>query len=392
MPIQIGVPKETFPGERRVAITPRSCEHLQKDGMTVLIESSAGVLAGYSDEDYMAHGAQIINRAELFRSAEVIVQVRSLGANPEAGRRDLRLFRRGQWSVGFGDPLTAPNEFAELASAGVTSFAIELIPRITRTQGMDAMSSMAAVAGYQAALMAASALPKFFPMMMTAAGTIAPAKVFVLGAGVAGLQAIATAKRLGAVVSAYDVRPAAKEQVESVGARFVSLNDESSSSEDQGGYAKAMDEAFYQRQRQTLTAVLREHDVVITTAAVPGLKAPILITTDMVGAMANGSVIVDVAAERGELTLAGRTIVHHGVSIFGPINLPSTIPYHASQMYSANVVAFLKHLLKDGASTPNLKDEIVRETLVTYDGEIANERVRDMVSLTAATPYSRERQ
>ena len=390
MPIQIGVPKETFPGEQRVAITPRSCERLQKAGMTVLIESSAGVPAGYSDEDYMSHGAQILNRVELFRSAEVIVQVRSLGANPGAGRSDLRLFRPGQWNVGFGDPLTAPNESAEMASAGVSSFAMELIPRIARAQSMDAMSSMAAVAGYQAALMAASSLPKFFPMMTTAAGTIAPAKAFVLGAGVSGLQAIATAKRLGAVVSAYDVRPGVKEQVESVGARFVSLNVESTSSEDKGGYAKAMDEEFYQRQREMLTAVLREHDVVTTTAAVPGRKAPILITTDMVGAMARGSVIVDVAAERGgncELTLPGRTIVHRGVSILGPMNLPSTIPYHASQMYSANVVAFLKHLLKDETLTPNLKDEIVRETLVTYNGEIVNEQVRDTVALfTVATP------
>jgi NAD(P) transhydrogenase subunit alpha len=267
---------------------------------------------------------------------------------------------------------------------------MELIPRIARAQSMDAMSSMAAVAGYQAALMAASSLPKFFPMMTTAAGTIAPAKAFVLGAGVSGLQAIATAKRLGAVVSAYDVRPGVKEQVESVGARFVSLNVESTSSEDKGGYAKAMDEEFYQRQREMLTAVLREHDVVTTTAAVPGRKAPILITTDMVGAMARGSVIVDVAAQRGgncELTLPGRTIVHRGVSILGPMNLPSTIPYHASQMYSANVVAFLKHLLKDETLTPNLKDEIVRETLVTYNGEIVNEQVRDTVALfTVATP------
>jgi NAD(P) transhydrogenase subunit alpha len=393
VPIQIGVPKETFPGEQRVAITPRSCERLQKDGMAVLIESSAGLKAGYSDEDYVAHGAQIVSRVELFRSAEVIVQVRSLGANPGAGRSDLRLFRRGQWNVGFGDPLTAPNESAEMASAGVSSFAMELIPRIARAQSMDAMSSMASVAGYQAALMAASALPKFFPMMTTAAGTIAPAKVFVLGAGVAGLQAIATAKRLGAVVSAHDLRPAVKEQVESVGAKFISLNVESGSSEDKGGYARAMDEHFYRRQREMLTAVLREHDVVITTAVVPGRKAPILITTDMVDAMPRGSLIVDVAAERGgncELTLAGRTIVHRGVSILGPMNLPSTIPYHASQMYAANVVAFLKHLLRGDALTPNLTDEIVRETLVTYNGEVVNERVRDTMALvTVATPARR---
>jgi NAD(P) transhydrogenase subunit alpha len=388
--IQIGVPKETFPGEQRVAITPRSCERLQQDGMRVLIESSAGLAAGYSDEDYVAHGAQIVSRAELFRSADVIVQVRSLGANPEAGRKDLRLFRRGQWNVGFGDPLTAPEEFAEIAAVGVSSFAMELIPRIARAQSMDTMSSMATVAGYQAALMAASALPKFFPMMTTAAGTITPAKVFVLGAGVAGLQAIATAKRLGAVVSAYDLRPAVKEQVESVGARFISLNVDSSGSQDKGGYARAMDEDFYRRQREMLTAVLREHDVVIATAAVPGRKAPVLITRDMVEAMPRGSVIVDGAAERGgncELMLPGRTIVHRGVSILGPTNLPSTIPYHASQMYSANVAAFLRHLLKGETLTPDLTDEIVRETLVTHNGEIVNERVRDTTALpTVAAP------
>jgi NAD(P) transhydrogenase subunit alpha len=390
VPIQIGVPKETFPGEQRVAITPRSCERLQQDGMPVLIESSAGLAAGYSDEDYVAHGAQIVSRVELFRSAEVIVQVRSLGANPEAGRKDLRLFRRGQWNVGFGDPLTAPEEFAEIAAAGVSSFAMELIPRITRAQSMDAVSSMATVAGYQAALMAASALPKFLPMLTTAAGTIAPAKVFVLGAGVAGLQAIATARRLGAVVSAYDLRPAVKEQVESVGARFISLDVDSSGAQDNGGYARAMDEDFYRRQREMLTAVLREHDAVIATAAVPGRKAPVLITRHMVDAMARGSVIVDVAAERGgncELTLPGRTIVHGGVSILGPTNLPSTIPYHASQMYSANVAAFLRHLLKGQTLTPNLTDEIVRETLVTHNGEIVNERVRDTMALaTVAAP------
>jgi NAD(P) transhydrogenase subunit alpha len=373
-----------------VAITPRSCERLQKDGMAVLIESSAGLAAGYSDEDYVAHGTQIVSRVDLFRSAEVIVQVRSLGANPEAGRKDLRLFRRGQWNVGFGNPLTAPDEFAEMASAGVSSFAMDLIPRITRAQSMDAVSSMATVAGYQAALMAASALPRFFPMLTTAAGTIAPAKVFVLGAGVAGLQAIATAKRLGAVVSAYDLRPAVKEQVESVGARFIGLDVDSSGSQDKGGYAMAMDEDFYRRQREMLAAVLREHDVVIATAAVPGRKAPILITRDMVEAMARGSMIVDVAAERGgncELTLPGSTIVHGGVSILGPTNLMSTIPYHASQMYSANVAAFLRHLLKGETLTPDLTDEVVRETLVTHNGEIVNERVRDTMALaTVAAP------
>jgi len=378
----LGTPRETFPGERRVAIAPRHCEALRKLGIEVLIEHSAGVQSGYTDEAYVARGAHIVDRQTLFSTADVIAQVRSLGANPDAGRADLPLFRPSQVVVGFGEPLTAGNEAADLANSGVSYFAMELMPRITRAQSMDALSSMATIAGYQAVLLAAIELPKMFPMLMTAAGTVAPAKVFVLGVGVAGLQAIATARRLGAVVSAYDVRPIVKEQVESVGGKFIILDIDSKTSEDKGGYAKAMDEAFYRRQRELLTEVIREQDVLITTAAVPGRKAPILVTREMVLAMQPGSVIVDIAAERGgncEVTRPGETIVEHGVSILGPLNVPSMVPFHASQMYSSNVTSFVKLLFKDGAVNINREDEIIRETLVTHDNKVVHPRVLEAV-------------
>ena len=298
------------------------------------------------------------------------------------------MLRRGQVLIGFGEPLTAVREMADLARTGVSFFAMELMPRITRAQSMDALSSMATIAGYRAVLLGAQALPKIFPMLMTAAGTITAARVLILGAGVAGLQAIATARRLGAVVSAYDVRSAVREQIESLGAKFVVLDLETGSSEGQGGYAKAMDEEFYKRQRALLTEVIREQDVVITTAAVPGKKAPILVTAQMASAMAPGSVIVDIAAERGgncELTRPGETVMHQGISILGPLNLPSTAPYHASQMYGSNVAAFLKLMVKNGELTINREDEIIRETLVTHGGELVNPRVLEL-STAAAIP------
>jgi NAD(P) transhydrogenase subunit alpha len=382
LPAILGTPRETFPGERRVAVTPRHCEALRKAGIDVLVEHAAGTESGYTDEAYASRGAQLVDRQALFAGATLIAQVRSLGANPEAGRSDLALLRPGQAVVGFGEPLTAAKECSDLAATGVSFFAMELMPRITRAQSMDALSSMATISGYESVLLAATRLPKMFPMLMTAAGTVAPAKVFVLGVGVAGLQAIATARRLGAVVSAYDVRPAVKEQVESVGGKFVTLDVDSKASEDKGGYAKAMDEAFYRRQRELLTDVIREQDVLITTAAVPGRKAPILVTRDMVLAMQPGSVIVDIAAERGgncELTRPGETVVAQGVSILGPLNVPSMVPYHASQMYSSNVTSFVKLLFKDGALNINQEDEIVRETLVTYEGKIVQPRVLEAV-------------
>jgi NAD(P) transhydrogenase subunit alpha len=390
LPITLGVPCETFPGERRVAITPRQCELLRKTGIDILIEHSAGAEAGYPDSSYLQRGAQLTGREELFRDSALIAQVRCLGANPVAGRADLRLLRPGQAMVGFGEPLTSLKECADLAETGVSFFALELMPRITRAQSMDALSSMASIAGYRAVLIGAVHLAKMFPMMMTAAGTITPAKVFVLGAGVAGLQAIATAKRLGAVVSAYDVRPAVKEQVESLGAKFVVLDVAAQGSEDKGGYAKAMDETFYQRQRQLLTDVLREQDVVITTAAVPGRKAPILVTADMVDAMGSGSVIVDIAAERGgncEVTREGETISRNGVTIVGAVNVPSMVPFHASQMLSSNIASFLKLLVSDGKLSVNLDDEIIRETLVTHENKVVHPKVAELLG----QPWTDER-
>ncbi|MBV9404453.1 MAG: Re/Si-specific NAD(P)(+) transhydrogenase subunit alpha [Acidobacteriaceae bacterium] len=387
MPVIIGVPRETFPGERRVAIAPRQCDALRKLGADVLLEFSAGAAAGFPDDIYISRGARFADRADVFRQADIIAQVRYLGANPVEGRSDLPLLRPGHALIGFGEPLTALREATDLAETGASCFALELIPRITRAQSMDALSAMATISGYRAVLLAATHLPKMFPMLMTAAGTITPAKVFVLGAGVAGLQAIATARRMGAVVSAYDVRPAVKEQVESVGAKFVTLDVDSKTSEDKGGYAKAMDEAFYRRQRELMTEVLREQDVVITTAAVPGKRSPILITADMVNAMCSGSVIVDIAAERGgncEVTRPGETIVHQNVTVLGPVNLPSSIPYHASQMLSSNIAAFLKLLITDGALAINQEDEIVRETLVTHDHKVVHPRVAESINAASA--------
>jgi NAD(P) transhydrogenase subunit alpha len=293
------------------------------------------------------------------------------------------MLRSGQTVIGLGEPLTSGPRYAKLAERGVTSFAMELMPRITRAQAMDALSSMATIAGYKAVLIAADALPRMFPMLMTAAGTVAPARVLVLGAGVAGLQAIATARRLGAVVRAYDVRPAVKEQVESLGAKFVSVELEAAGAEDKSGYAKALGDEFYQRQRDLLAAAVEDSDVVITTAAVPGQKAPLLVTREMIAAMASGSVIVDLAAERGgncEATRPGETVVESGVRVIGPLNLPSTVPYHASQMYARNVATFLKHLIHDGAIALNTEDEITRETLVTHQGEVVHPKVRAQLS------------
>ena len=383
MPAIVGVPRESFPGERRVAIAPRHCEALKKAGFDIIVETSAGSEAGYPDEAYVSRGARFGDRSDVFSEADVIAQVRSLGANSDQGQSDLSLIRPGQIIVGFGEPLTSLKQDLDLAQAGASFFALELMPRITRAQSMDALSSMATISGYRAVLLAATSLPKMFPMLMTAAGTITPAKVFVLGAGVAGLQACASARRMGAVVCAYDVRPVVKEQVESVGAKFIMLDIEAKSSEDKGGYAKAMDEDFYRRQRQLLTEVLREQDVVITTAAVPGRKSPILITAEMLEAMCPGSVLVDIAAERGgncELTRPGETFVHNGITIAGPVNLPSMVPYHASQMLSANISSFLKLLITGGAIHINLADEIIRETLVSHEGKIVHARVSELIA------------
>ncbi|MBM3752946.1 MAG: Re/Si-specific NAD(P)(+) transhydrogenase subunit alpha [Acidobacteria bacterium] len=383
MNVIVGVPKETFPSECRVAMTPSGFDRLTKAGMKLVVEQGAGDAAGFPDSEYEAKGAKLVSRAEVFAQAGVILQVRTLGANPAAGEADSGLLRKGQIVIGMSEPLTALDQVSTMAKAGVTLFAMELIPRITRAQAMDALSSMATVAGYRAVLAGAQASARMFPMLTTAAGTIAPARVFVLGVGVAGLQALATAKRLGAVCSAYDVRAAAREQAESVGAKFIALEIETTAAEGSGGYAKAMDEEFYRKQRELLTKVLREQDVVITTAAVPGRKAPVLITAEMVRAMHPGAVIVDMAAERGgncELTRAGETVVEAGVSILGITNLPSESAYHASQMYAKNVATLLEHLAPNGVISLNLTDEITRETLVTHEGAAVHPRVAALLA------------
>jgi len=385
MGMKIGVPKETFPGERRVSLVPAVLPSLTKAGFEVLVESGAGVSAAYPDQAYSEKGATVVpGRDALFSQAEIVTQVRGLGANPDAGRQDLARLRKGQVVLGLLEPLAVPQSVQDLAQTGVTAFAMELMPRITRAQSMDVLSSMATVSGYKAVLMAADTLPRMFPLLMTAAGTVSPARVFVIGAGVAGLQAIATARRLGAVVQAYDVRPAVKEQIMSLGAKFVELPLEVKDAEDKGGYAKEMDESILRRQREMMVRVLAESDVVITTAAIPGKPAPKLITADMVAGMAPGSVIVDVVADRGgncELTRPGENVVEHDVQILGPTNLPSMVPYHASQMYSKNMAAFLLHLVKKGELQLNLEDNITCETLVARDGEVVHPAVREALGL-----------
>ena len=381
----VGVPREIFPGERRVALVPGVVPSLAKAGLEVITEAGAGVAAGYSDADYAAKGAKVVSsRGDVFSSADVVVQVLCYGANDRTGRADLPLLKSGQTLIGFLRPLGDVRTVEEIAATGATSLSVELMPRITRAQNMDALSSMGTVCGYKAVLIGADKLPKLFPMLTTAAGTITPSRVLIIGAGVAGLQAIATARRLGAVVSAYDLRPVVKEQVQSLGGRFVELPIEATDAQDAGGYAKAQDESFYQHQRELLGKVIAESDVVITTAVVPGKKSPVLVTKEMVAGMTLGSVIVDLAAERGgncELTRPDETIVEHGVTIIGTVNLASTVPYHASQMYAKNLTNFMLHIVKDGKLQLNLDDEITRSTLVTQGGEIVNPRVREFYSL-----------
>jgi NAD(P) transhydrogenase subunit alpha len=381
----IGVPKESYPDERRVALVPMVIPNLVKAGFEVLVETGAGAEAGYPDALYVEEGAKILaDRRAVFGGAHIIVQVLCYGSNDVTGQADLPLLRSEQVLVGFLRPLGSVSVIQQIAKTGVISFAEELMPRTTRAQSMDALSSMGTICGYKAVLIAAGTLPKIFPMLTTAAGTITPARILVIGAGVAGLQAVATAHRLGAVASAYDLRPATKEQVQSLGGRFVELPIEAKDSEDERGYGTAQDESFYARQRELLSRIVAENDVVITTAVVPGMKAPVLVTREMVEGMAPGSVIFDLAAERGgncELTCAGQTVVEHGVTIIGRINVASQVPYHASQMYGRNITAFLLNLVKYGKLRSDSEDEIIRETLLTRGGEIVNRRVREFFAL-----------
>lgn len=388
MPLKIAVPKETHAGERRVALFPQVVQDLVKDGREVLLERGAGVEAGFPDAEFEARGAKVVDdRAALFDSADIVLQVRALGANPDGGSADLARMRKGQVLIASCAPLDRPEPMRDAASRGVTVFALELVPRTTRAQSMDVLSSMATLAGYKAVLLGASSLPRILPMMMTAAGTLTAARCFVLGAGVAGLQAMATAKRLGAVVEGYDIRPVVKDQVQSVGARFVELPLDTAGAEGAGGYAKEQGEDFLRRQRELLTGVIAKSDLVITTAAIPGRPSPELVTEDMVKAMQPGSVLVDLAAERGgncRLTRAGDTIVVHGVTIMGPLDLPSTVPADAARMLGRNALSFLRNAYKKKAEALDLADDIVQGTLAVHDGEIVHPRVRELLGLPPA--------
>jgi NAD(P) transhydrogenase subunit alpha len=386
--MKIGVAKETLKGECRVALVPTLVGALVKKGREVVIETGAGSLSGYPDSQYKERGAVLVSSpAEVYSQADVILQVQGLGANPEKGQETLGMMRTGQIVIAMLDPLWRPDCMEQLAQTGVSAFAMELMPRISRAQSMDVLSSMSTIAGYKGVLLAASELGKIFPMMMTAAGSLAPAKVLVIGAGVAGLQAIATAKRLGAVVSGYDVRAEVREQIESLGAKFVEMELDASEAKGQGGYAKEQSDAFLQRQREFMGKIVAESDVVVSTAAIPGRKSPVIITGEMVSQMADGSVIVDLAAERGgncELTKLGETVVEHGVTILGPDNLASTIAYHASQMYAKNLVNFLDLLTTGlGELEINTDDECIRDTLITRDGQVINGRVKDALTSAA---------
>jgi NAD(P) transhydrogenase subunit alpha len=383
--MQVAVLQETFPGERRVALVPADVPKLKKAGIDVVIESGAGEAAGHADAAYVAKGAQIATTRAGALAANVIVQVRALGAARHESAARLEPLRSGQYLLAMCDPLGEPQEIAAFANSGASLFALELIPRTTRAQSMDVLSSMATLAGYRAVLLAALELPKIFPLLMTAAGTLTSAKAFVIGAGVAGLQAIATARRLGAVVRAYDVRPACREQVESLGGKFVELPLETSGAEGQGGYAQAQGEEFYRRQRELMAQVVADSDVVITTAAIPGKPSPRLITAEAVAGMQPGSVIVDLAAERGgncELSRPDERVVAHDVTILGPTNLPGEVPRDASQMFSANVTSFLVNLIKKGELVLNCDDPIIRETLAAHEGQVVHTRLRELLGLS----------
>jgi H+-translocating NAD(P) transhydrogenase subunit alpha len=368
--MKIVVPKEAARGERRVALTPESAARLVKAGHQLLLERGAGAAAGFSDGAYEAAGAELVDGAAHLEDAELVVCVRA----PEAGV--LARLPRGAALIGMLRPLSDSALMVRLAEQGVRAVAMELVPRITRAQKMDALSSQATVAGYRAVLMAAAQHGKFFPMLMTAAGTVPPARVLVLGAGVAGLQAIATARRLGAVVQGFDIRPAVKEQVESLGAQWVGM--ELAEAEGSGGYAAEVSAETQHREHEHLRKLMVEADVVITTAQIPGRPAPVLITTDMVDAMRAGAIIVDLAAETGgncELSRPDEEVRHGPVTILGPTDLPAGMPNHASQMYSRNVEALIQHVVRDGALVLDATDEIIRDCLVTADGEVVHPRV-----------------
>ncbi|MEQ8786130.1 MAG: Re/Si-specific NAD(P)(+) transhydrogenase subunit alpha [Pirellulaceae bacterium] len=381
--MKVAVLKETFPGERRVALVPGSVPQLVKAGLEVVVEQGAGQAAGYPDTAYVAKGATIVEGREAALGADVLLQVRALGANQPQTSQEIGRLRPGQIVLAMCDPLGAAEEVRQAADTGAAVFALEMIPRITRAQSMDVLSSMATIAGYRAVLLAAYELPRMLPMITYAAGMLRPARVFIVGAGVAGLRAIATAKALGAAVQAHDIRPTSREEVQSVGAKFVELKIEGET-QDKGGYAKALTEADYQRQRELIADVAAESDVVITTAAIPGRQSPLLVTAAAVERMPQGAVIIDLGAERGgncELTQADQRVEAHGVTILGPTNLPAEIPGHASEMFSSNLTKLLTYIVKDGKIDLDADDEIIRDTLVAKGGEVTNARLRGILNL-----------
>lgn len=375
--MRVAVPREIAPGERRVALVPEIAARLSGAGFEIRVEAGAGDAAGFPDQAYRDAGAAVTpEAAALFMDADVVLKVQRPRDNPSLGRHEVDLIAEGATLISFFHPLSDPELVQRIATRRLTAFSMDLVPRITRAQKMDALSSQSTAAGYRAAIVAAERLTRFFPMLMTAAGTVPPARVLVLGAGVAGLQAIATARRLGAVVRAFDIRPAVREQVESLGATFVGL--ELDAAEDAGGYAKEVSDDVHRREQELLAELLRDTDAVITTAQIPGRPAPTLITAEMVEAMKPGSVIVDLAAEAGgncELTTAGEETEHRGVAIVGLTNAASAVAHHASQMYSRNIAALLTHLAPDGRLELDLDDEIARACCYTHAGEILHEGV-----------------
>jgi NAD(P) transhydrogenase subunit alpha len=381
----IAVTRELVTGEKRVALCPDNAQSLIDAGATLWVEENAGAEAGFSNDSYQTVGAKIISdRDEIFSGADIILQVQSFGSNTENAEQDLKRLKPKQIIIGMMDPLAQPQAASQLAKTGATAIALEMVPRISRAQSMDVLSSMATLAGYRSVLLGAEAAPRILPMLMTAAGTLQPARVLIMGVGVAGLQACATAKRLGAVVEAYDVRPAAREQIISVGATPVELDLPTDSSEGAGGYAKKQTEEFLELQRKLMTEVVARQDIIITTAAVPGAKSPILVTEDMLIAMKTGSVVVDLAAERGgncALTKTGQTIVAHGVTVVGPENLASDVACHASQMYGKNIQTLLELILQEGKVNLDFNDEIIAGTIVAHDGDVPHPYMRKLLDL-----------
>ncbi len=386
--MHIGVPRELATGEKRVALVPEVVPQLLKAGNTVSIERSAGRRAGFTDEAYESAGASLVDSPlTLYSDADLVLKVQRPLRGGSAATDEISALRPGSALVGLLQPAGDPSFFRQIAERRVTSFAMELVPRTSRAQMMDALSSQSTVAGYKAVLIAASTLQKFFPMLMTAAGTVRPARVLVIGAGVAGLQAIATARRIGAVVEAFDTRPVVKEQVKSLGARFIELDVAAEEAQDSGGYARELRHEHMQREMDLIRDRAREADVIITTALVPGKRAPVLVTAQTVREMKPGAVIVDLAGEQGgncELSRPGETVEAHGVTIVAPLHISSDLAYHASQMYARNIAAFISLLAPKGSLELNFADDIIDAVCVTADGDIRNRGIRERLGLTTA--------